>query len=84
MPEEPSNAQLDALILGCAQLDWLKVAMLVVLVGDICEERNLRFDPDIVASRIMALVHDGSLAGAGDLSRWQHGGVRLAGAGAVK
>jgi hypothetical protein len=79
MPKEPSNRHLDALILGCAQLNWLKVAMVVVLVGDLCEERKLRFDPDIVASRIVTLVQDGSLDRSGDLSRWQHGEVRLPG-----
>jgi len=46
-------------------------------VGDLCPARKLRFDPDVVAARIMALVQDGSLEGRGDLSRWRHGEVRL-------
>ena len=49
MPLEPSDAQLDALILGSASLSWLKVESLIVRVGELCEEQNLRFDPDVVA-----------------------------------
>jgi hypothetical protein len=79
MPQEPSNGQLDALILSCALLIWLKVGRLLFLVGDLCEEQKLRFDPDVVASRIAALARDGSLESTGDLTRWQHGEVRLPG-----
>jgi hypothetical protein len=78
MPLEPSDAQLDALILASASLSWLKVESLVVRVGELCEEQNLRFDPDVVASRIAMLVHGDDLEGAGDLSRWRHSEVRLA------
>jgi hypothetical protein len=40
MPLEPSDAQLDALILASASLSWLKVESLVVRVGELCEEQN--------------------------------------------
>ena len=77
MPLEPSDAQLDALILGSASLSWLKVESLIVRIGELCEEQNLRFDPDVVASRIATLVRGGDLQGAGDLSRWRHSEVCL-------
>jgi hypothetical protein len=77
MPQEPSDEQLDALILGCAQSNWVQVEAVIVRVGDLCAARKLRFDPDVIASRIMALVQDGSLEGLGDLSRWRDGKVRL-------
>jgi hypothetical protein len=79
MPQEPSDAQLDALILVSAQRNWITVEMVVVRVGDLCADGELRFDPDAVASRITALVRGARLEATGDLSRWQHGEVRLPG-----
>jgi hypothetical protein len=77
MSQEPSDTQLDAFILGCAQPNWLTVEMVVVRVGALCDEQNLRFDPDVVGSRIAMLVQGGGLEGTGDLSRWQHSEIRL-------
>ena len=79
MPQEPTNAQLDALIRGCAQSDWEKVEAVVARVGELCEAQKLRFDPDVVATRIATLVQDGNLEGLGDLTRWKRGEVRLLG-----
>jgi len=77
MPQEPSDAQLDALILRCAQTEWIKVEAVIVRVGDLCAVERLRFDPDVIGARIIALVQDGSLEGLGNLSRWRDGEVRL-------
>jgi hypothetical protein len=77
VPQEPSNSEIDVLILGCAQPGWVKVEAVIVRVGALCEKQNLRFDPDVIASRIVALAYEGSLDGIGDLSRWRHGEVRL-------
>lgn len=77
MSVQPSNAQLDALILEVVQPQWRKVAMVVATVGKHCEQQSLLFNSGEVASRIAMLVQNGRLEGAGDLSNWRFSEVRL-------
>jgi hypothetical protein len=79
MPQQPTDAQLDALILRSVQPKWLKVAMVIARTEKLCTQNSLTFDSHAVAARIASLVRDGRLEGDGDLSLWRHSEVRLPG-----
>jgi hypothetical protein len=67
------NEALDALILSLTSERYQKVAKIITLVSDHAAE-GTKFEA--IAERIRALVAEGKLQGAGDLTRWTHSEIR--------
>ena len=70
-----SDSDIDAAILSVASDKWQKVAMIIAKVAPPRESSDSDYDQ--VAERIIALVDNGQLESAGDVTRWRHSEVRL-------
>jgi hypothetical protein len=92
LSEPGQNALIDAAILSVTSARWLKVARIIahsekLLAGKVLginanpqnEEEVAESEKGLLAieRRIQALVDDGRLEGAGNLSNWRHSEVRL-------
>jgi hypothetical protein len=69
--------QIDAGILAVAQNRWRKVAL---IIASVLRDMDDSVSAEEVANRIQVLVANGQLVSQGDLARWRHSEVRLAGA----
>ena len=73
-----TNAQIDEAILSVTAASWRKVARVLVMtdkiLGDSLPESETRVD--LIADRIVALVHDGRLLAQGNLKKWRYSEVR--------
>ena len=69
--------KIDGLILSACSKNFLKVAR---IIGDVCTTLGeIPYDDNgpIIEKRIRALIEQGKLEGAGDLSRWRESEIRL-------
>ena len=76
-----TNKELDALILDSVIQRYLKVARIIVDVGEKIDPDNYltmsHEDHDKIAQRIYALVENGQLEAQGDISKWRYSEIRL-------
>jgi hypothetical protein len=72
----PTDAGLDERILFFTRVEWLKVAR---VLGDVRRDysgKGNEISDATLQARLRALIDDGRLEGAGDVSRWRHSEVR--------
>lgn len=72
------DPRLDAVILGCADGAWCKVAMLIARATDAAREKSIDAPAQTIAARIYALVDEHRLDAQGNVRRWRAGEVRRA------
>ncbi len=77
LPESVSESDFDAIILSVMSPRWKKVAMIVGLAFERCEELGLPISHDVIAARIQALSVAGRIEDIGDLRMWYNSEVRL-------
>lgn len=73
------NEELDAVILGAANVNWQKVAVLIAAVFDALAAKNITTPASEIAERIYALVAEDKLDSSGNIRRWRDGSVRVRG-----
>jgi hypothetical protein len=71
-----SDAEIDALLLQTASLQWSKVAFVVAKVAHALNARSDQ-EYEAIGGRVRALVYDGHLIAQGDLTDLRHSEVRL-------
>jgi hypothetical protein len=68
-----SNDEIDAMLLAQVEDRWLKVARVILNAMEAFEN----WDEDRLTLRMKALVHEGKIESAGDISKWRFSEVRL-------
>ena len=76
MASHMAQSELDNLILTFCTGPWRKTAMVIGRTIESAEELGMQWQPEEVGRCIIALVKDGQLEAAGDLSEWRHSEVR--------
>ena len=73
-----NHSQIDEAILSVTVASWRKVARVIVMtggqLGDNLPEGEAGLD--LIAERIVALIHDGRLVAQGDVKKWRYSEVR--------
>jgi len=75
-PAAASDDVIDRLVLGSADTDWLKVAVLIAKVVDAAAAEGIVATGQPVAQRIYVLAEQGRLEVRGNVRRWRAGEVR--------
>ncbi len=73
-----ADADLDPMILACADEEWRKVAMLIARITNAARAAALEIDSQAIASRIYALAEANLLEVKGNVRRWRSAEIRRA------
>ena len=72
----PPDDPLDALLLGVASPEWVKVAVFIARVVDAARAHGIEATGQAIAARLYVLVEAGRIAAQGNVRRWRAGEVR--------